>query len=124
VAQYRLSEPAKADIGAILQQSEGLHGKEARTRYRPCLSAALRRVAAEPEGLLTKDQAALFPGVRSFHIRHSRNESLEAPVANPVHVIFFRVTQSGFIEIIRVLHDRMEPGRHIGREGEASDAPS
>jgi toxin ParE1/3/4 len=124
VARYRLSEPAKADISAILQRSEDLRGKEARTRYRACLSAALRRVAADPEGLSTIDQTALFPGVRSFHIRHSRNESREAPVANPAHVIFFRVTASGVIEIIRVLHDRMQPERHIGREGEAADAPT
>jgi toxin ParE1/3/4 len=124
VAQYRLSEPAKADIGAILQRSEELYGKEARTRYRACLSAAMRRVAAEPEGLSTIDQAALFPGVRSFHIRHSRNESREAPVENPVHVIFFRTTASGVIEIIPVLHDRMQPERHIGREGEAFDLGS
>jgi toxin ParE1/3/4 len=124
VARYRLSEPAKADIGAILQRSEDLHGKKARTRYRACLSAALRRVAAEPEALSTIDRTALFPGVWSFHLRHSRNESLEAPVTNPVHVIFFRVTPSGVIEIIRVLHDRMQPERHIGREGEASDPRS
>jgi toxin ParE1/3/4 len=121
MALYRLSEPAKADIAAILKRSEELYGKEARTRYRACLTAAMRRVAAEPEGFSTLDQAALFPGARSFHIRHSRDESREAPVAKPVHVIFFRMTRSGVIEIIRVLHDRMEPRVHIGREGEPAD---
>jgi toxin ParE1/3/4 len=113
MARYRLSAPAKADIAAILRRSEQLHGKEARIRYRACLTAAMRRVAADPEGRLTVDRAELVRSIRSFHIRHSRDESREAPVANPVHVIFYRVVQPGIIEIVRVLHDRMEPRRHL-----------
>ena len=116
MARYRLAEPAKADIAAILRRSEELHGKEARIRYRACLTAAMRRVAADPTGPSTADRAELVPGVRSFHIRHSRDESREAPVANPVHVIFYRVIQPGIVEIVRVLHNRMEPSRHIGQD--------
>jgi toxin ParE1/3/4 len=113
MARYRLSEPAKADIAAVLRTSEELHGKQARTRYRACLTAAMRRVAADPEGRSTADRGELNPGIRSFHIRHSRTESREAPVANPTHVLFYRMTKSG-VEIVRVLHDRMEPRLHIG----------
>jgi toxin ParE1/3/4 len=120
MARYRLSDPAKADIAAILRRSEELHGKEARSRYRACLTAAMRRVAADPEGRSTVDRGEFDPSIRSFHIRHSRDESREAPVANPVHVIFYRVISPGFVEIVRVLHDRMEPRRHMGagRQGE------
>ncbi len=114
MSRYRLSEPAKADIAAILRKSEGLHGKEARIRYRALLTAAMRRVAADPEGLLTSARPELAPGVRSFHIHHSRDESREAPVVNPTHRIFYRVVWPGVVEIVRVLHDRMEPRRHIG----------
>lgn len=114
MARYRLSEPAKADIAAILRRSEELRGKEARIRYRACLTAAMRRVAADPVGLSTIDRAGLVPGICSYHTRHSRDGSREAPVASPVHVLFYRVIQPGVIEIVRVLHERMEPGRHIG----------
>jgi len=31
-----------------------------------------------------------------------------------VHALFYRVMQPGLVEIVRVLHDRMEPKRHIG----------
>jgi hypothetical protein len=44
----------------------------------------MRRVAADPEGRSTVDRAELLPGIRSFRIRHSRDESREAPVANPM----------------------------------------
>lgn len=118
MARYRLSEPAKADIAAILKTSEELHGKQARIRYRACLTAAMRRIAADPEGPLTIDRIELVSGIRSFHIRHSRGESREAPVANPVHVIFYRATDVGVVEIVRILHERMEPRRHIAFTGE------
>ena len=114
MARYRLSEPAQADIAAILRTSEERHGKQARIRYRALLAAAMRRVAADPEGISTADRAELTPGIRSFHIRHSRDESREASVASPVHVIFYRAVEPGLVEIVRVLHERMEPSRHIG----------
>ncbi len=113
MARYRLSDLAKADIAAILKISEDRRGLQARIRYRALLTAALRRIASAPEGNLTIDRASLLPGVRSFHIRHCRDESREAPVANPVHVIFYRTTGLDLVEVVRVLHDRMEPSEHI-----------
>src|SRR5258707_9843479 len=113
MARYRLSEPAKADFAATLRRSEELHGNQARIRYRALLTAAMRSVAAEPEGPATLDRTELLAGLRSFHIRHSRNESREAPVANPVHVIFYRAVQPRGIEIVRMLHERMDPRRHV-----------
>ena len=98
----------------ILVRSEELHGAQARRRYRACLAAAMRRIAADPDGYCTVDRADLALGTRSFHTRHSRAESREAPVASPVRVIFSRVVRPGIVEILRVLHDRMEPGEHLG----------
>ena len=114
MARYRLSGPAKADIAAILKTSQEQHGDQARIRYRALLTAALRRIVKNPSGASTCDRAELLPGIRSFHIRHSRGDSSEAPVANAVHVIFYRVADGDIIDIVRVLHERMEPRRHIG----------
>src|ERR1700682_1542847 len=111
--RYRLSGPAKTDIAAVLRASETIHGAEARIRYRALLTAAMRRIAAEPLGLSTVERSELSAGVRCFHIRHSRNESREPPVGEAVHVIFYRALSPGLIEIVRVLHERMEPSRHI-----------
>jgi len=114
MARYRLSAPARSDIATILARSEELHGEAARVRYRACLSAAMRRVVENPLGRSTVDRHDVFPGARSFHIRHSRDESREAPVAGPAHVIFYRVAEAGIVEIMRVLHDRMDPRWHLG----------
>ena len=113
MARYRLTKSAKGDIGSILRTSEQRQGRDARTRYAALLLAAMRRVAEAPEGRSTSDRGELRPGIRSFHIRHSRDESREAPVATPVHVVFYRVLEPGVVEIVCVLHDRMEPRRHI-----------
>lgn len=116
MARYRLTKSARRDIGSILMTSEQRQGHDARTRYAALLLAAMRRVAEDPEGPSTSERSELRPGIRGFHIRHSRNESREAPVANPVHVLFYRVTRPGIIEIVRVLHERMEPRQHVAGE--------
>ncbi len=118
MARYRISDPAKADIAAILRTSEERHGSEARIRYRACLTAAMRRIAADPRGPSTVERSELLAGIRSFHIRHSREESREVPVGDPVHVIFYRADEPGLVDIVRVLHHRMEPGRHFGQNPE------
>jgi toxin ParE1/3/4 len=120
MARYRLSGPAKADIASILRTSETQYGYDARVRYRGLLTAAMRRIASAPEGRATMDRSELLTGLRSLHIRHSRNESLEAPVGDPVHVIFYRAIEPGLIEIVRVLHDRMEPSNKLEKTRDES----
>ena len=73
----------------------------------------MRRIASEPQGISTSDRAELLPGIRSFHIRHSRNDSPVEAVASPVRVIFYRTVAPGTVEIVRVPHERMEPSRHM-----------
>ena len=90
-------------------------------RYRGLLTAAMRRIADDPQGRSTVDRNKLFAGLRSLHIRHSRNQSREAPVAEPVHVIFYRAVEAGLVEIVRVLHERMETSRHMGAGPEDKD---
>ena len=113
MAHLRLSGPAGADVAHILATSTERWGVEARRRYATILIAAVRKVAADPEGPATRERADLLPGVRSFHIRHARGHDLEVRVGRPVHVLYYRVIKPGLVEIVRVLHDRMEPSRHL-----------
>ncbi|WP_181952137.1 hypothetical protein [Rhodomicrobium lacus] len=59
MARYRLSEPAKADIASILRTSEERHGRQTRIRYSALLTAAMRRVATEPDGVSTANRDEL-----------------------------------------------------------------
>ena len=60
----------------------------------------------------------LMRGVRSFHIRHTRADEVEPKVERPVHVLYYRAIRPDLVEILRVLHERMEPSRHLGEASE------
>ena len=81
----------------------------------------MRQVADEPTGPLTKNRTELRPGMRSFHVRYARRSADAAKVKRPVHVLYYRVAEQGVIEIARVMHERMDPIRHLDdplRDGE------
>jgi toxin ParE1/3/4 len=113
MARFRLARPAQTDLANILSMSVERWGAEGRQRYAAVLADAIRQVAAEPDGPLTKNRPDLRSGIRSFHVRHARRSARGARVRRPVHVLYYRVAQEGVIEIIRVMHERMEPSRHL-----------
>jgi toxin ParE1/3/4 len=67
---------------------------------------------------LTRDRGELLRGLRSLHFRHVRAEAPPAKVRRPVYSLYYRTIRPGLIEIVRLLHERMEPGRHLGRTAE------
>jgi len=74
----------------------------------------MRQVVDQPEGPLTKKRPELRSGIRSLHVRYTRRSGEDAiSVRRPVHVLYYRVAQAGVIEIVRVLHERIEPRRHL-----------
>ena len=116
MARFRLSRPAQADLAHILATSAERWGIEARRRYAAILTAAMRKVADDPQGPMTRDRGELLPGIRSFHIRHARGGDAERNVRRPAHVLYYRAVASSLVEIVRVLHERMEPSRHVAAE--------
>jgi toxin ParE1/3/4 len=108
MARFRLAGPAQIDLVNILSTSAERWGAEGQQRYAAVLIAAMRHVAAEPDGPLTRRRPDLRSGIRSFHLRHVRRSSESATVRNPVHVLYYRVAKEGEIEIVRVLHERMD----------------
>ena len=113
MARFRLAGPAQADLANILATSAERWGTDGRRRYAILLTAAMRRIAADPVGPLTRAREELLHGLRSFHLRHARGDAPRAKIRNPVHVLYYRAIQPGLIEIIRVLHERMEPGPYF-----------
>jgi toxin ParE1/3/4 len=118
MARFRLSLLARADVAQILAVSVERWGIEGKRRYAAILAAGMRKVAAEPEGPTTRDRVELARGIRSFHLRHARSGKIGAQVRGPVHVLYYRVARPGLVEIVRVLHERMEPSGHIDADRE------
>jgi toxin ParE1/3/4 len=111
--RFRIAQPAQSDLAGILMTTAERWGTDGRRRYARLLAAAMRAVAANPEGPLTQARNELSPGLRSFHVRHTRVNTAQAKVKKPVHVLYYRAILPGVIEIVRVLHERREPSRHL-----------
>ena len=116
MARVRVARSARGDIANILDASADRWGAEGRRRYRALIAAAIRPVARNPKAATTRRRADLARGLRSFHIRHAGGETSGARVQNPVHVLYYRSIDPDLIEIVRVLHERMEPSRHVGEQ--------
>ena len=105
--RFRLSDPAREDLEHILSVSLERWGSRGRERYSALIAAALREIGRSPTGGATRERSEVAEGLRSLHIRQTKRAGT---VKSPVHVIFYRVGPP--IEIVRVLHDRMDPSAH------------
>jgi toxin ParE1/3/4 len=100
-------------VAQILATSEAAWGPAARRRYETALVAAMRIVADEPEGPATRLRSDIARGIRSFHLRYAKIHDPNMRVRRPVHILYYRIVAASVIEIVRVLHERMEPSRHL-----------
>jgi toxin ParE1/3/4 len=98
------------DIESCLLWSAENFGIPAAHRYRVLLEVALLAIMEDPELPGSKLAEGFDGNVRLYHLRLSRKA---APVGglivkNPRHFIVYRATEDGAIELLRVLHERMD----------------
>ncbi|MFV3129140.1 type II toxin-antitoxin system RelE/ParE family toxin [Niveispirillum sp. KHB5.9] len=114
MARYRLAPAVRSDVVEILAHSEINFGSEARRRYRALLEAAFALVADRPQRLGAIARPDLGNGYMAFHLRHCPKRTVATGrVLRPRHMLFYRIVGPGFVDILRVLHDRMEAHRHL-----------
>lgn len=117
MGRYRLAPAARADAAEILVHSEVTFGTLARRRYRALLEAVFRLVAEQPDRQGAIARPDLGEGYMEFHLRHCpRSVVAEGRVQRPRHALFYRVAGAGMIDILRILHDRMDPRRHMDND--------
>ncbi|MCH9826759.1 MAG: type II toxin-antitoxin system RelE/ParE family toxin [Gammaproteobacteria bacterium] len=75
MAGYRLSAAAQADLINILAWIHERFGESARERYEALVVAALRDIAAQPDRAGSIERPELGEGVRSWHLRLSRERA-------------------------------------------------
>jgi toxin ParE1/3/4 len=96
VSRCALSPRAKADIEEIWNYTEERWGLNQAKRYTREIQRAIETIAADPGRARNCDD--IRPGYRRFSVGS--------------HIIFF-VTKRDQIEIIRVLHQRMDFDQHL-----------
>jgi toxin ParE1/3/4 len=109
---------ARGDIATILAWTEESFGPQATRRYGDLIGTAMEQVAANPELASSRLRPEIADRCRTFHLFFSRKSAGRAGdrVRRPRHFLLYRVTESGTIEIGRVLHDSMELKAHLPEE--------
>ena len=95
-AEYRLTPEARRDLEAIWLYTLEEWGLEQANRYTDELADGFAQLAVGPQ-----------PGTACDHIRTGYRRSRVGR-----HVVYYRTTDFG-IAVVRILHDRMLPTRHL-----------
>ncbi|MPZ47445.1 MAG: type II toxin-antitoxin system RelE/ParE family toxin [Betaproteobacteria bacterium] len=117
MARYRLSAAAHADLVAILAWTHERFGEAARKRYEALVVTALRDISDQPHRAGSIERPELGKGVRSWHLRLSRERARATTgiVRRPRHFLIYRI-EDDLVVIGRVLHDAMELAKHLDPE--------
>ncbi|MCC6718181.1 MAG: type II toxin-antitoxin system RelE/ParE family toxin [Acetobacteraceae bacterium] len=102
--RVRLSDRAATDFAEIIDWTIDEFGTHRANTYIALLMRCLRTLEGGPYVTGTQDRAALQPGLRSIRALRTR------------HVVLFRAppdTAGGTITVLRILHDAMDPARHL-----------
>jgi toxin ParE1/3/4 len=102
----RLSDRAARDIEEILAWTAERFGAQQAQVYAATIGDALATLVAGPQVVGVRVRPELGEGIASLHVaRHGRKGR---------HVVFFRVRErEAVIDVLRILHDSMEPQRHL-----------
>jgi len=95
---YRLTPAAQRDLSSIWDYTAERWDVDQAETYIGEIRAAVERVAEDPRRGRTRDE------VREDYSSYSIVS----------HVLFYRVNDAAeIVDIIRILHQRMDPGRHL-----------
>jgi toxin ParE1/3/4 len=97
MAGFVLTEKAKADLKSIAVYTKNTWGREQRNRYLSMLDKAFYDLADNQ--LKGTECGYLREGYRKFHIGK--------------HFIFYHDIDFGLVEIVRILHERMDIEAHF-----------
>ena len=103
--RVRLGAAAELDFANILRWTTENFGTRQSRAYRDTLVKAITELSGGPgvAGSTARDE--IMSGLRTLHVaRHGRRGS---------HFLMYRAASGGTIEIVRILHDRMDLQRQL-----------
>ena len=103
--RVRLGAAAEVDFANILKWSTENFGARQSRAYRDTLVQAIGELAGGPNVAGSRARDEIMSGLRTLHVaRRGRQGS---------HFLMYRVAPNSTIEIVRILHDRMDLWRHV-----------
>ncbi len=112
--EVRLTGAARRDLLAVLTWSMKEFGERAALCYDALIKQALKDIGENPDrpGSRARDDIATN-GVRTYHFSFSRSRVGGVTVKPPRHLLLYRPSGKGVIEVGRILHDSRELRRHL-----------
>jgi len=102
--RVRLGAAAEVDFANILGWTAEKFGARQSRVYRNTLVQAIGELSDGPDIAGSKPRDEIMPGLRTLHVaRHGRRGS---------HFLMYRAGPRSTIEIVRILHERMDLQRH------------
>ena len=98
----RFTEQADADLLSIYIYTYNTWNEEQAIEYTDGLKDTVNKLAANPTRIGTVDRSSVRPGYRSYRYQS--------------HLVFYRVSGQ-FVEVVRILHKRMDVGKQFSGEG-------
>jgi toxin ParE1/3/4 len=103
--RVRLGAAAEVDFANILKWTTENFGARQSHVYRDTLVQAIGELANGPDVVGSKARDEIIAGLRTLHVaRRGRRGS---------HFLMYRAAPNSTIEIVRILHDRMDLRRHV-----------
>jgi toxin ParE1/3/4 len=103
--RVRLGAAAEVDFANVLKWTTENFGARQSRVYRDTLVQAIGELADGPDVAGSRARDEIMSGLRTLHIaRRGRRGS---------HFLMYRAAPRSTIEIVRILHDRMDLQRHV-----------
>lgn len=110
--RVRLGAAAEVDFANILKWTTENFGARQSRVYRDSLVQAIGELADGPNAVGSKTRNDIMAGLRTLHVaRRGRRGS---------HFLMYRAAPNSTIEIVRILHDRMDFRRHVPSDPDES----
>jgi len=118
---YRLAGRAEDVIDKILLESARRWGVATAAKYNRLILAALTAIGDSPALRGSRDIPRIA-GLRTYNLRLARNlVDKEHRVAEPRHLVIYRVAADGVVEILSLAHDRQHLPRAAHRAQRDAD---
>ena len=103
--RIRLGAAAEVDFANILKWTTENFGARQSRVYRDTLVQVMAELAGGPNVAGSRARDEIMAGLRTLHVaRRGRRGS---------HLLMYRAAPNSTIEIVRILHDRMDLWRHV-----------
>jgi toxin ParE1/3/4 len=108
----RLSLAAEHDFSEILRWTTGQLGPAQAQTYADTLSEAIAALASGPEAVGVRRRDDIGERLYSLHVARQGRKGR--------HFVVFRCEATGVVDVLRLLHDSMDPARHLPSDGEGA----